>query len=250
MQPRELETVTARGGAWLLFRVVSRLSRSSESLRNCKTWRHCDLALDAVIEYSVSLIRSSQIVPPLSLSHIPPHFTQKQRRIPRSEFSAQTAGPSTITSWDFSFRCRSLALTDEPGHIATDAIMQELMAKSGLHLPAPQELIVIEENRAYRVFSEWQTRIKSKSAWQTPLGLCVALALTMATSTFTDLSWISKGTLKGFFLFCLLGSFSWLVYEVTRALRGPSASVDDFIVELKKGTTRTEVGAGSLLRRE
>jgi hypothetical protein len=243
VQPQSSETATFRGGTWLLFRAVSRQSRSSESLRNSKRWLLCDLALDAVIESSVSLTRSSLTLPRHTRPQTPTrHSTPGRNHTPQSAYSALIAGLSIITSWEFSCRYRSLALPDEtPLKIANDAIMQDLMGKSFLRYPQRQEFIVVEENKAYRVFTEWQNRIKGKSAWQTPLGLSLALSLTFATTTFKDFSWISGGTLRGFFLSCMIGSFVWLIYESIIAICSPSASAEQFIADLKKDTERREI---------
>jgi hypothetical protein len=112
-----------------------------------------------------------------------------------------------------------------------------------VHLASGQEFIVIEESRARMVLSDWQHRVKDRSAWHTPLGLCIALASTLATSSFTDQPWASKGTLKGFFFSCLLASVGWLIYELYRAGRSKSTSLDELITELKKGTRKIDLVA-------
>lgn len=221
------------GGNWLIFRYCLP-SRKRASGMSYRARERCDFALDAVIESLVFLTLSAQIIPRQALAQSDVLY----RQLPSS---AQIVGPSISICSEHSYHWRSLALADETPKIATDAIMQDLMAKSCVHLPAGSEMIVVEENRAYRVFDEWQKRLKNKTAWHTPLGICLSLALALTTSSFNDYSWIAKGTLRGFFLFCWLASIAWFVWELIRAVKSPSASIESFIAELKKGTTRTEI---------
>lgn len=246
VQPRSLETLRFRGGTWLLFRAVSRQSRSSESLRGCKTWPLCDLALDAVIESSVSLTRSSLILLPHSHPQTRTrHSMGGQNHIPQSESSARIAGPSIITCWEFSYHYRSSALPDEQLTIATESFMREVIEKSSVYRPKGQEWIIVEENKCYRVFAEWKDRIKEKSAWQAPLGIVLALSATLATSTFADHSWIKGSTLTAFFLFCLLASTLWLLREAWKGVRAKNTSVDSLLTELKRDSVRQSASIAS-----
>lgn len=231
-QPRE--TLLTRGQTWLFFRQLSHPSNESESSKRFKRKARLDIALGAVVESSVSLKQSSQTLRSRPVSHFmeaPPH-TQ------RLAFSVRIVEQFTITYSDFWVRFRSSALADEQPQIASEGLMREVAAKSALHVPAGQEWIMVEENRCYRVLSEWQDRIKRKAAWHTPLGAVISLASLLAVSEFKDLTWIQKGTLKGFFLFCFVGCVLWLLREIWRATQSGSSSIELFIADLKKGTTR------------
>ena len=238
-QPREVSIT--RGQTWLLIRPFSAQSKKRGLFRNSKKEALSDIALDAVIENLVCLTHSSQTIQRYPECLPPLHFTQAHHRIPQLEFSVHIAERFTITYSDFWFHSRSSILPDDELKIASDSIMREVAEKSALHVPEGQEWIMVEENKCYRVMSEWQDRIKKKSAWHTPLGAVISLASLLAVSEFKDLSWIQKGTLKGFFLFCFVGCIAWLVREIWRAAKSGSSSIEVLIADLKKGTTRHDL---------
>ena len=114
----------------------------------------------------------------------------------------------------------------------------ELLSKIAVSSEDTREYIMVSEDRASTVFHEWKDRIRSKSAWHTPLALVVTIAATLATTTFKDQSWIKGATLKGAFITALVVCFFWLAREIHKAYVSPSASASNFIADLKKGTKK------------
>jgi FtsH-binding integral membrane protein len=98
---------------------------------------------------------------------------------------------------------------------------------------------VVGKDRAALVFHEWSERIKSKTAWHTPLAFVVSLAATFVTASFKDFDWIKGATLKGVFIATLLACCVWLISEVRRASKS-RGSTTDFIARLSEGTKKTE----------
>lgn len=102
---------------------------------------------------------------------------------------------------------------------------------------------MVSEDRACVVFSQWEEKIKSKSAWIAPLGICITLGATLATSSFTDHPWAKGEMIKGAFYTALVLCFGWLCRSGWKGWRNRRmASVDDFIEHLRKGTKRTDYG--------
>jgi hypothetical protein len=128
----------------------------------------------------------------------------------------------------------------DPAKILQAQALQEFVGKVSLNSPELQEYVMVNQDRARFVFSQWRDRIRSKSAWHTPLGIVIALVTTMCTSSFQDQSWIKSGTLKGFFLLALVGAVVWLCASFWKAVFSPSAQPEEFIASLLEGTKRTE----------
>ena len=97
---------------------------------------------------------------------------------------------------------------------------------------------MVHQDRAARVFSEWKDRIRNRSAWQTPLGICLTLSVTLATTSFTDFSLIRGGTIKGIFIACFLVAIAWLIYEFVQLCRTRGTSAEKFIEDLAAGTEK------------
>jgi hypothetical protein len=232
-----------RGDEWLIFRVHQESSlnsrkKSSNDTCQARTLSR-DLVLDAIMPSSQFLIQFSptiQVRCSLALPFNP--FRPLQLSAPTVEHSI-TISSAYLAGW------RTLVLPNNTKiSIASEKLVQEIMARSSVYLAPGQEFIMIEESRAKMVLYDWKRRIENKSAWHTPLALGLALFATLTTSSFTDQSWASKGTLKGFFLFCFFGSLVWLGREFYRAKRSQSTSVDEFVADMKRGTERIGVETG------
>ena len=167
-----------------------------------------------------------------------PRLSREQSHIPQLVCSVQHAERFTITYSDFFCRWRNSTLADEQQPIiAAESLMRDVAKKSSVHVPSGQEWIMVEENKCYRVFSEWRDRIRAKSAWQTPFGIALALGATLTTSSSATTLGLKKAHLKLFFFFCFLGCLAWLVIEIVKGIKGKDASVENFIADLKEGTS-------------
>jgi hypothetical protein len=233
------QIITFRGGDCLLFRVVHPFSQKHRETRlqsSLRANRHSDLVLDAVIPSSVFSILFSQTIPDRCSQA--PHSKHSQPW----PWSARIVALCTTTFLDCS--CPWRTFVDDKSTILTSQQVQELTGKIELRLPVNQEYIMANKDRVSLVFLQWRDRIKTKSAWQTPLALFISMALTFATSSFRDFSWISAGTLKGAFLFGLVGSGAWLIAETVRLIKSPSDSPEDFIKCLAEGTKKLDDATG------
>jgi len=131
-------------------------------------------------------------------------------------------------------------MADSNARVLPAGELQNFLGKVSLHCPENQEVIVVTQDKAKLVFTEWGTRIHNKTGWHTPLGIVATLALTMCTSSFQDQTWIKSGTLKGFALLALILALVWLLRSVWTAYKSPSAIPEKFIASLLEGTRKTE----------
>lgn len=241
------QVIHFRGGDCLIFLVGRPFSQKDRKIRLLMPWiarPHCNLALVAVASSSLfSILFSQTIRVPLS----PQLPTNPSRPSPSL---VRIVARCTTTFWGHSFCWRNSSMADErprPDQQATGRLlsleqMQIFTGSVCIHLPMSQEYLVVHKDRAARVFTDWRERIRGKSAWQTPLGICLSLAVTLASASFKDFSWISAGTLRGAFLTACLLSGVWFAIEVVRAIRTPGASAEQFIECLAEGTKKTDYG--------
>lgn len=99
-----------------------------------------------------------------------------------------------------------------------------------------------DENRVKLGLIEWKRRIETKQNWHTPLGIVVALALALlTTSSFQAFGWLTADMVKGVLLTSLVMSVVWLGLTIVSACTAKGSSVDEFVEELKRGSTRIDM---------
>lgn len=242
MQGQSVQIIGFRGDDWLLFSLVNAFSqppKKNGSPLSFKGEKHCDLVLAAVIPSSPFWIQFSQTTQARPLPQHPRNHSQQ------SPLLVQIAVRSTITFLERLYPWGNSALPNDPPELLPVEQVQKFMGKVSLRSPDTQELIMVHTDRACLVFHEWEERIKHKSAWQTPMAFLATLAITLATATFKDFSWISAGTIRGVFLAAAIGSLGWFVWEIRKAWKCRSASPENFIADLTKGTKQTDYGIPS-----
>ena len=138
-------------------------------------------------------------------------------------------------------------MVDDPQGVQKDlAVVPELVPSElilgkvlGQRIDAPA--ISITEDRAARVFYEWQDNVKNKSAWHTPLAFVVSIALTLVTADFHDLPFLKALTVKGIFIASAAFCVVWLVRDYLKANKITKSSADDFVAHLKAGTKQASI---------
>jgi hypothetical protein len=240
------QVVRGRGVDCLLFQVVRRSSRkySDLPLRPLSAPKmRCDLVLAAVIPSSPFSILCSQTV---RVRFSPVHQYSGFLRL---EWLARIAEHSTITCWGRLCPWRNSFMADSPKFLTSEE-METFAQKVSIRTPGVQELVMVSKDRATLVFSQWQGKIKSRSAWQTPFALALSLIATLVTSTFQDSSWIKGGTLKGIFWTFAALACAWFFYEMYRLISTRNMTAEQFIEDLAAGSTVAELPTSTVKRVE
>ncbi|MBZ5504519.1 MAG: hypothetical protein LAO78_03430 [Acidobacteriia bacterium] len=236
------QIIEPRGDNCLLFSLVNPFlhnPKKVELFQSLRKKERCDLALVAIIPnspFSILFSRTIQVV------ELPCHQHNHSRQ---SLSLVRIVVRYTITLLEHWYRWGILALPNEPSKVLSVEQFHDFVGKVSLHSPLSQEYIMVHRDRACLVFHEWQERIKGKSAWHTPLAFVATLTVTLLTSTFKDFSWISAGTLRGMCSTFLVVSWVWLIWEIKKAWQSRSASPENFIADLAKGTKQTDYAVPS-----
>lgn len=98
-----------------------------------------------------------------------------------------------------------------------------------------QKLIVITEDKLKLCLIGHIEKMNRKTAWQTPLGIFLAIVTAYSTSTFHDYLGIKAAVWEACFLLAGVLALVWLVPSVKNAFI--SASVDDIISACKESST-------------
>jgi len=112
-------------------------------------------------------------------------------------------------------------LTDENPSIAfgQELLTQELVTFEQVHVNVSQTLIITTEDRMNLWLREVIGRIKKQSEWIAPLGLVVAITLTLTTTSFNNFL-LPSATWHAMFVIIDVVAFLWLVLSL-RHLRKP-----------------------------
>ncbi|MFA5877710.1 MAG: hypothetical protein WC880_05130 [Candidatus Paceibacterota bacterium] len=113
------------------------------------------------------------------------------------------------------------------------AISDELAKKLELHvhLNLTQEVIITTEDKLKICLAKHCERIDKRRGWIAPLGILIAIILTLITSEFKDMG-LNKYTWEAIFIICAIIVFFWLVISLW--LAWTSKTNEDIISELKK----------------
>lgn len=117
---------------------------------------------------------------------------------------------------------------------AVISISEELSEGMVLHKNLKQEIIITEENRFRLYLIEYSNSLKGKSQWASPLGIFVALIVTISTVTFQDIYTLTKDTWKAIYILTTILSFFWLLYSMYCSyLSYKKGGIDSLIKKLK-----------------
>lgn len=112
-------------------------------------------------------------------------------------------------------------MTDEKPTVAfgQELLTQELVTFEQVHVNVSQTLIITTEDRMNLWLREVIGRIKKQSEWIAPLGLVIAITLTLTTTSFNNFL-LPSATWHAMFVIVDVVAFLWLVISL-RYLRKP-----------------------------
>ena len=127
-------------------------------------------------------------------------------------------------------------VSPQPSSINTGSI-ENLIKVYKLHLNLSQEVIITTEDKIKLCLSEHLKRMEKRKGWIAPLGILLAIIVTLVTSSFEDVG-LNSATWKAVFIITGLISFGWLICSVWEACH--SKKMIDIISELKKDSASME----------
>lgn len=105
---------------------------------------------------------------------------------------------------------------------------------SAIYLNVAQEVIVTTEDKVLLWLSEHLKRMERRRSWITPLGIFITIVLTLATSSFKDILYLSADTWRAIFIIVGLISLALFIGFIIEALK--SEKVEDIVAALKKSS--------------
>jgi hypothetical protein len=84
---------------------------------------------------------------------------------------------------------------------------------SDVHINVSQNLIITTEDKLRLCLSEHLKRMERKNSWITPLGILIAILVTLVTSTFKDVG-LSADTWRAIFIIAGVLSLGWLIWSI------------------------------------
>lgn len=133
-------------------------------------------------------------------------------------------------------------MTDPSSKIMTDALGQQIVQQTKLHLNLSQDAIVITEDKVKLVLLQHLRRLEAKKEWLAPAGVVVTLVTTFATTTFREFM-VPASTWQAIFVIATLISLVWLFRAAWAALRAPT--VEDVVSSMKRAGAATTATANS-----
>ena len=123
-------------------------------------------------------------------------------------------------------------MTDEKPPVAfgQELLTQELVTFEQVHVNVSQTLIITAEDRMNLWLMGVIGRIKKQSEWVAPLGLVIAITLTLTTTSFNNFL-LPSATWHAIFVIVDVLAFFWLATSL-RYLRKPLV-ISDEIEQLK-----------------
>jgi len=103
-------------------------------------------------------------------------------------------------------------ISPQPSIINTGSI-ENLIKVYKLHLNLSQEVIITTEDKIKLCLSEHLKRMEKRKDWIAPLGILLAIIVTLVTSSFEDVG-LNYATWKAVFIITGLISFGWLIRSV------------------------------------
>jgi hypothetical protein len=119
--------------------------------------------------------------------------------------------------------------------INTDAIASKLMEDANVNWNITQEVIITTEDKVRICLLEHLKRIEKRNGWLAPFGIFTTICTTLATTTFNNV-FLDAPTWRAIFLLVGAVSLIWLFVSIIQAWC--SETVDDMVLELKKGSKK------------
>lgn len=138
-------------------------------------------------------------------------------------------------------RGRELTEKNTNAVFGQELLTQELVTFEQVHVNVSQTLIITTEDRMNLWLIGVICRIKKQTEWIAPLGLVIAITLTLTTTSFNDFV-LPAATWHAIFLIVDLLSALWLALSL-RHLRQP-IDVTNEIAQLKNFSSLSSDGEG------
>jgi len=113
----------------------------------------------------------------------------------------------------------------------TDALANEIVQNTTLHLNLSQDAIVITEDKVRLCLITHLERLEAKKDWITPASILITLAITFATTSFRDFL-LPAATWQAVFFIAALLDMVWLAMKARMALKAPS--LEDLVSSMKR----------------
>jgi len=107
----------------------------------------------------------------------------------------------------------------------------EMLGK--VHTNIAQDIIVITDDRVYRVLSPWCQSVEKCSSWVGPVSLTVTIWLTLLSATFQDKFGISKEEWSALFVFGGIVATIWCICTLYRCMCKRPQTLDQLLEQLK-----------------
>ena len=125
-----------------------------------------------------------------------------------------------------------MAQTNEPALLTDNPLVKEFYDNT------QSNIIRINDDKLKIILYENKEVISKNSNFWTPLTLLISLVLTFCTNNFKEFATISANTWQGFYMFCSLASFIWLIIELRKIKK--VISIDSLINKIKNQTNNTQ----------
>lgn len=119
----------------------------------------------------------------------------------------------------------------ETPHHDSQRLAHERVRVDAVYRITSVEVITITADKLRLFIEDHLKRVEKRGSWIAPLGIFVAVVLTLLTSDFKDMG-LSAATWEAAFVLVAIISLIWLVRSIVAALR--SEKVEDIIVQLTK----------------
>src|SRR5438128_7583147 len=110
---------------------------------------------------------------------------------------------------------------------------EQILTVSHVHRNVEQEVIVVTVDRAELCLRNHLSRMNAANGWQTPVGICLSLILTLTSATFHDSFGLPAATLQAMFILATIATAFWAAISGFRAWR-MHTTLEEVLAELKK----------------
>lgn len=113
-----------------------------------------------------------------------------------------------------------------------DPIISKIIQDFSIRLNVDPHFLIITENKLRLALAERVKNMEKRRSWIAPLGIFLALLLTLLTANFKDL-YFRSSTWQAVFIIGAFISFLWLVFAIFQSCK--SKSPEDLLDELMQG---------------
>lgn len=111
----------------------------------------------------------------------------------------------------------------------------EMGAVRSLNDNTGQDILMITQDRARLVLTNWKSRMERRWLWVTPITLFVSLLAVLSTSKFQPVFGIQAEDLRGFFVGLTALSGMWGLAEVVICVRNRGTTIETIVAQMDEG---------------